>query len=298
MTQKVQTIGIAGAGTMGYSMADIFASHGFEVILWNHRQKTLDRAKSMISGSSQDKIMYTTTLSDIRDTDLIVENLAENLNIKTSFYDELSAMVDDRTIIATNTSGLSINALSEHVKHRERFLGMHWFNPPTLILLVELIRNDETSDEAVRVVKDVALQIGKKPVLVNKDVYGFAANRLQLALYREALSLVEHGVVSEEGIDDVVKYGLGFRWACLGPFETLDFGGLDIFYHISEYLVPDLEDSHEVSPILREHFQKGEFGVKTGKGFYDYSNGKDKEATAQRDEKLQKVFNALYKETK
>lgn len=296
MAQKVQTIGIAGAGTMGYSMADIFAAHGFEVILWNHRQTTLDRAKSLISEDCQDKIIYTTTLSDIRDVDLIVENLSENPDIKTGFYDELSTMVDDHTIIATNTSGLSINTLSEHVKHRERFLGMHWFNPPTLVLLVELIRNDETSDETVETVKDVALQIGKKPVLVKKDVYGFAANRLQLALYREALSLVEHGVVSKEGIDDVVKYGLGFRWACLGPFETLDFGGLDTFYHISEYLIPDLEDSHEVSPLLRELCQRGEFGVKTGKGFYDYSDGKDKIATAKRDERLQRVFNALYKE--
>lgn len=296
MSHAVRTIGIAGAGTMGYSMADIFAAHGYEVTLWNHRKPTLERAKTLISEGSRDKITYTTDLSAIQNADLIVENLAEKLEIKTGFYDSLSSIVDDHTIVATNTSGLSINTLSAHVKHRERFLGMHWFNPPTLILLVELIRNDKTSDETAETVKDVALSIGKKPVLVNKDVYGFAANRLQLALYREALSLVEEGVVSMEGIDDVVKYGLGFRWACLGPFETMDFGGLDTFYHISEYLNPDLEDSHAVSELLKDHYEKGELGVKTGKGFYDYADGRDKEATKERDEKLRKVFDALYKE--
>lgn len=291
---NIHKIGIAGAGTMGYSMADIFAAHGYEVTLWNHRQAKLDKARTLISEGSRDRIRYTTDLHDIAGSDLIVENVTENLEIKTGFYEELGKIVDDRTIIATNTSGLSINTLSEHVPHRERFLGMHWFNPPTLILLVEIIRNDATSDETVQSVWDTAVHIGKKPVIVSRDVYGFAANRLQLALIREALSLVEQGVVSKKGIDDVVKYGLGFRWACLGPLETMDFGGLDTFYHISEYLCPDLEDSHGVSPLLKKHYEKGELGVKTGKGFYDYSDGRDQEATRERDEKLRKVFEALY----
>ncbi|MGI6117693.1 MAG: 3-hydroxyacyl-CoA dehydrogenase family protein [Bilifractor sp.] len=290
----VRKIGIAGAGTMGYSMADIFAANDYEVVLWNHREPKLERARQMISESSRDRILYTTSMEKLSSCDLIVENVAENLKIKTDFYDRLSEIVSDETVIATNTSGLSINTLSEHVKHRERFLGMHWFNPPTLILLIEIIKNDETSDEAAQCVRDVALHIGKKPVIVNRDVYGFAANRLQMAVIREALSLVRDGVVSREGIDDVMKYGLGFRWACIGPLETMDFGGLDIFYHISEYLCPDLEDSHDVPELLREHFNKGEFGVKSGRGFYDYSGGKDAAATRERDEKLRKVYQALY----
>ena len=284
---SIQKIGIAGAGTMGYSMADIFAAKGFDVTLWNH--------KTHISAASREKIHYTTQLEDIANVDLIVESVTENLQIKTDFYDKLSRVVDDHTIVATNTSGLSINTLAAHVKHPDRFLGMHWFNPPTLILLIEIIKNDQTRQDVAETVRDLAVRIGKKPVIVNKDVFGFAANRLQLAVLREALSMVEQGVVSPEGIDDVMKYGLGFRWACIGPLETVDFGGIDTFYHIAEYLVPDLADSHAVPALLKEHYDKGELGVKAGKGFYDYSDGKDVAATKARDEKLKKLFDALYK---
>ena len=292
---SIQKIGIAGAGTMGYSMADIFAAKGFDVTLWNHRAPTLEKAKTHISAASREKIHYTTQLEDIANVDLIVESVTENLQIKTDFYDKLSRVVDDHTIVATNTSGLSINTLAAHVKHPDRFLGMHWFNPPTLILLIEIIKNDQTRQDVAETVRDLAVRIGKKPVIVNKDVFGFAANRLQLAVLREALSMVEQGVVSPEGIDDVMKYGLGFRWACIGPLETVDCGGIDTFYHIAEYLVPDLADSHAVPALLKEHYDKGELGVKAGKGFYDYSDGKDVAATKARDEKLKKLFDALYK---
>ncbi len=292
---SIQKIGIAGAGTMGYSMADIFAAKGFDVTLWNHRAPTLEKAKTHISVASRDKIHYTTQLEDIADSDLIVESVTEDLQIKTDFYDKLSRVVENHTIVATNTSGLSINALAAHVKHPDRFLGMHWFNPPTLILLIEIIKNDHTRQDVAETVRDLSLRIGKKPVIVNKDVFGFAANRLQLAVLREALSMVEQGVVSPEGIDDVMKYGLGFRWACIGPLETVDFGGIDTFYHIAEYLMPDLEDSHAVPALLKEHYDKGELGVKAGKGFYEYSGGKDTAATKARDEKLKKLFDALYK---
>lgn len=291
---EIKKIGIAGAGTMGYSMADIFAGYGYDVTLWNHRAVTLEKAKAHISAKSRQLITYTTELKDIADCDLIVENVTEDLTIKDQFYKQLSQVVDDHTIIATNTSGLSINRLAENVKNPERFLGMHWFNPPTMILLIEIIKNDQTRDEVAGAVREVALSIDKKPVIVNKDVLGFAANRIQLAVVREALSLVESGVVSQEGIDDVMKYGLGFRWACIGPLETLDFGGLDTFYHVADYLIPDLEDSHQIPKLLAEHYEKGDLGVKTQKGFYDYSNGKDVEATKARDEKLSKLFNALY----
>lgn len=292
---SIQKIGIAGAGTMGYSKADIFAAKGFDVTLWNHRASTLEKAKTHISAASRDKIHYTTQLEDIADSDLIVESVTEDLQIKTDFYDKLSRVVENHTIVATNTSGLSINALAAHVKHPDRFLGMHWFNPPTLILLIEIIKNDHTRQDVAETVRDLSLRIGKKPVIVNKDVFGFAANRLQLAVLREALSMVEQGVVSPEGIDDVMKYGLGFRWACIGPLETVDFGGIDTFYHIAEYLMPDLEDSHAVPALLKEHYDKGELGVKAGKGFYEYSGGKDTAATKARDEKLKKLFDALYK---
>lgn len=292
---EIRRIGIAGAGTMGYSMADIFASSGFDVTLWNHRLPTLERAKTLISRESRDKIRYTTDMAELKDADIVVENVKEDLKVKQEFFKALCTIVGEKTIIATNTSGLSINKLAEAVTHKERFLGMHWFNPPTLILLIEIIKNDETRQDIAEAVKDLALKIEKRPVIVHKDVPGFAANRIQMAVVREALSLVKKGVLSPEDMDDVMKYGLAFRWACIGPLETMDFGGIDTFYHVASYLVKDLDDSREVPSLLKEHYEKGELGVKTGKGFYDYSSGKDKEATERRDEKLKKVFDALYR---
>lgn len=298
LTMDIKKITIAGAGTMGYSMADIFAQNGYDVILWNHRQPTLDRARTKISATAADKITYTTSREAFKGRDLIVESIVEDLPSKLAFYREMSPLADDDTILATNTSGLSINKLAAAVTRPERFLGMHWFNPPTLIPLIEIIKNDKTRPDVAQTIYNLALAIHKKPALVEKDVPGFAANRIQLAVLREVLAMVRDGVVSVEAADAVMKYGLGFRWACLGPLETIDFGGLDVFYHISEYLVPDLEDSHEVPQLLREKFEAGDYGVKTGKGFYDYSGDKAKEATAARDKKLQAIYDALYGETK
>lgn len=291
---KIARITIAGAGTMGYSMAEIFVRFGYQVILWNHRQATLDKAKTKIAPEAADKITYTTDKAAFADCDLIVENIVEDLAIKLDFYKEISALARKDTLIATNTSGLSINKLAEAVQGPQRFLGMHWFNPPTLIPLIEIIKNDKTSPETAQAIYDLALAIQKKPAVIEKDVPGFAANRIQLAVVREVCHMVEQGVVSAEAADAVMKYGLGFRWACLGPLETMDFGGLDIFAGVSSYLMPDLADGHEVPTILKEKVDRGDLGVKTGKGFYDYSSGRGEAAKKERDKKLQAVFQALY----
>lgn len=289
----IRKIVVAGAGTMGYSMADRFAAHGYDVVLWNHRQETLDRAKGLISEESREKIAYTTSEDAFAEFDVLVENITEDLEVKLAFYEKLSGLAPSGSIICTNTSGLSINTLSEAVAGPERFLGMHWFNPPTLIPLVEIIRSDRTSDDAAQAIYDLALSVGKKPALVQRDVPGFVANRIQLAVMREALKLVDDGVAAPEDVDAVMKYGLGFRWAVLGPLETADFGGIDTFEHIARYLTPDLADGHEVPRLLAEHYEKGELGVKTGRGFYDYPGDAAKRKTEERDRKLKAILEAL-----
>lgn len=311
--EGIRRITVAGAGTMGHSMAQRFAQYGYEVTLWNHRQPTLDRAREAIAQDTQNlvgqgdlaaadrdallaRIAYTTEASAFADCDLLVENIVENLDAKLAFYREASPLVPASAIVATNTSGLSINKLATAVKDPSRFLGMHWFNPPALIPLIEIIRNDATRDDVAQAVFDLSLAIGKKPALVQRDVPGFAANRIQLAVLREACDLVSRGVISVDGIDAVMKYGLGFRWAVLGPLETVDFGGLDTFDHIAEYLVPDLCDSHDVPALLHRHYEAGELGVKTGRGFHDYSGDKVALATSERDRKLLAVYHALYGE--
>ena len=311
----LKKIVIAGAGTMGSSMAQIYAKYFDDVVLYNHREETLNKAKKSIEENVEtlantgnmskenaeqllNALSYTTSMDCFTDCDFIAENLSENVEIKEKFYRELSEIVDDRTIITTNTSGMSINLLSGFVKNPDRFIGMHWFNPPHLVPLIEIIKGDQTSSAVAQAIYDLSLKIEKKPVIVNQDVPGFVANRLQFSVIREALDLVERGVVSEKGIDDVMKYGLGFRYACLGPLEVSDFGGLDTFYHISSYLMKDLCDSKEVPKLLKEHFEAGEYGVKSENGFYEYKDGRAKEATEERDEKFLKVYHALYEEEK
>lgn len=309
---EIKKIVIVGAGTMGSSMAQIYAKYFDDVVLYNHREETLKKAEENINNNVKtlvdtnnmtqqeaDKLLgalsFTTSMDCFKDCDFIAENIVENIDVKHDFYKQLSEIVKDEAIITTNTSGLSINEIAKSVKKPERFMGMHWFNPPHLVPLIEIIKGDKTSDEVAKKVYDLSLVIEKKPVIINKDIAGFAANRLQFAILREALDLVDKGVISAEGIDDVMKYGLGFRYACLGPLEVSDFGGLDTFYHISEYLVQDLCADKEPPKLLKEHFEAGEYGVKSEKGFYDYSDGKAKDATNARDEKFLKLYNALYK---
>lgn len=310
---QINHIVIAGAGTMGYSMAQIFARYGFQVTLYDvhahalanaqkriaENQRTLVEEKEITAQMAEQVISglsYTTDKHCFQTCDLVIESIIENLEIKRQFYLEISALVKPETILATNTSGLSINALQEVVLNPERFIGMHWFNPSHLILLIEIIKGDKTTDKTAKAIEALSLTIGKKPVIVMQDVPGFVANRIQFAVLREALDLVKRGIVSKEGIDDVMKYGLGFRYACLGPLEVADFGGLDTFYHISEYLMQDLCADKGVPELLSECYQAGHLGVKTKQGFYDYQNGRDLQATADRDEKLLKIYHALYHE--
>ena len=171
---------------------------------------------------------------------------------------------------------------------------MHWVNPPHLIPLVEVIAGDKTAEETLTIVKEVAESIHKKPVLVKKDVPGFILNRLQFSVLREALNIVENGIASAEDVDNVMKYGLGMRYAGIGPFETVDLGGLDTFYNVASYLFRDLSDVKEVKGLLAELYQKGDFGTKTGKGFYDYSGDKAEKAIDKRDKTFIKLAKCLY----
>lgn len=309
---EIKKIVIAGAGTMCYSMAQIFAKYNYDVTIYDLKAEAIENAKKRIKEntqiliqdqeltSEQEKLLhqhlkYTTDKECFKNCNLVVESIIEKVEIKQSFYQEISRLVREDTILATNTSGISINTLASAVYKPERFIGMHWFNPSHLILLIEIIKGDKTLDTVAQAIKELSIHIGKKPVIVQKDVLGFAANRIQFAVLREALYLVEQGVISKEDIDAVMKYGLGFRYACLGPLEVADFGGLDTFYHISDYLMKDLCNDTKVPSELAKLYEEGHLGIKSQQGFYDYHDGKDHQAIKNRDEHLLKIYNALYK---
>lgn len=309
--EEIKKVVLAGAGTMGTSMSQIFAAREYETVLYNHREETLQKACRMIelnqealvqsgdlsseeSKAVKGRIVLTADDSCFAGCDIVVESIVENMEIKRKFWGKVSELVKEDALLATNTSGLSVTEIAQAVKKPERFCGMHWFNPPHLVPLVEVIKGGRTDDKTARAVFDLAEKIGKKAVMVKKDAKGFIGNRLQLAILREAMYIVQSGIADAQDVDNAIKYGIGFRYACLGPLETADFGGLDIFYHVAEYLVPDLCSSKEVPPLLKEKFEKGELGVKTNKGFYDYSGGKGEKAISDRDEKFIKLYHALY----
>lgn len=308
----VKTVLIAGGGIMGSSMAESFSAKGFNVIIYDIGQQFLDKAKDLIAIHQQtlvktkelseeqseqlkSRIAYSLDMQDFAKADLVVEAIVEKIEVKAEFYKKISQITKDEAVVASNTSALPITELAKSYKHPERFCGMHWFNPPHIIPLVEVTYGEKTGDEAAQLVYDMADYLGKKPVFVLKDTKGFIANRLQFAVMREALHIVDNGVASFEDVDRVMKYALGFRYALFGPFAIADFGGLDTFYHISKFLNPDLCDRKDVSPELENRFNAQKLGVKSKEGFYDYSNGRDVEQIKLRDTLYTMLFNALYK---
>ena len=288
-------IGICGTGLMGATMAQIFVEKGYETCIWGRTEASLERGRKIITLESDAPLRFTTQLEELKQCDIIIESIVEDLSVKQAFFERLSEIVDSEAILATNTSGLSMNRICERVKGKERFLGMHWFNPSNLIPLIEIICNEKTEQRYVDVVYRLAKEIGKKPVICRQDVPGFIANRIQFAVLRECMDIVEKGTATIEDVDAVMKYGLGFRYAAYGPFEVADFGGLDTFYHISEYLNQDLCDAKKPQKTMKDLYVQGNYGVKSGRGFYDYSAGKGEKAVKIRNRKFKDMKECLDK---
>jgi len=310
--KDIKKVGVAGGGTMGSGIAQIFAHHGYEVIVSDIEEKLLENTKRIISLNQKTLInegllteeeahkaltyiSYTTDKNVFKDADLIVEAIIEKMEIKQNYWLEVEGIAKEDCIFATNTSGLSINGICSKLNNKKRFIGMHWWNPPHIIPLIELIKADDTSEETVQVLKELVDKVGKESVVVLKDVNGFIGNRIQFAVYREALEIVEEGIATIEDVDKAMKYGPGFRYPVLGPFETSDLGGLDTFYYIYSYLFNELSDVKEPTKLQQDMMDNNNLGVKTGKGWYDYSDGKDEEAMARRDKNFYKMLKYIHK---
>ena len=298
--QDIRKIAVAGAGTMGASMAQIFAKYGYTVVLYDIAEAALERGRNLVKVNQESQIAagdltaeqsaevvsrlhFTLDKQCFADCDLVVESVLENLEIKQNFWEEVSRIARPDCLLCTNTSGLSITKICAKVQGKERFCGMHWFNPSHIVPLIEVINGDETAPETAEAVFEFSKIIGKQPIYVKKDALGFIANRLQAAILREALYIKEQGIGDFSDIDGAMKYGLGFRYACLGPLEVVGQGGLDIHHHIATYLWEDLADDKYPSGIFEELYQEGKYGVKSGAGFYDYSGDKADKAIKKRD---------------
>lgn len=302
---------LAGSGVMGASFAQLFARHGFVVTLYDIAQEALDKAAELIavnqrvmveqgelgqdeSEALRARIGFSLHDDAFRGADFVLEAIAEKMPIKHNFWRRVSGLVAGEVVLATNTSGLSITGIAQAVAEPERFAGMHWVNPPHLIPLVEVIAGGDSGQEALDIVRDVALRLGQKPVMVRNDPPGFVLNRLQYAVLREAFHIVEQGYASIEDVDAVMKYGLGLRYSCIGPFETVDFGGVDTFNHVGSYMFGKLSNDTGVPRLLRETYEAGRLGIKSRAGLYDYPGDAAERAIAKRDADFMKVSKSLF----
>ncbi len=286
---KLENIAIIGAGLMGHGIAQIFAIHGHCVSLQDLQDDLLSGAieniRSNLSLMAQkgivspdeiqpaiQRIKPTTDLKEAAlQAEFVFEAVLENLELKQNIFKDLDAICAPETILATNTSVISISEIAQKSRGRDRIVGTHFWNPPYLIPLVEVIRGDKTDSDVVE--KTVALlrRAGKHPVRVHRDVPGFVGNRLQHALWREAVSIVEHGIADAATVDECIKFGFGLRLPHLGPMENMDMVGTDLTLAIHDYLLKYLESSPNPSALLQEKVENKELGFKTGKGFQTWS---------------------------
>jgi 3-hydroxybutyryl-CoA dehydrogenase len=260
----------------------VFASAGYQVNLFSRTAETLQEAVQVIKsdltflaerglGKLEDveatlaRVNCTQDMeAAAKDADYVLECVAENMELKQNIFKQLDKICKPDAIIATNTSVMSPTEIASKSERRERMLATHWWHPPFLIPLVEVVQTAETADWVIDVTMQLHKAIGKRPIHVKKDVPGFVANRLQHALKREAISIVERGIADAETVDESIKYSFGMRLPVVSTLENSDMVGLDLTLSIHEYLLKHLEDSHEPSPLLKEKVAKGELGFKTG----------------------------------
>ncbi len=287
---EIKKVAVLGAGLMGHGIAQVAAQVAeYEVALRDIKQEFLDSGMKMIKGSLQ-KFLQKDVISEkdvnetlsrvhptldlkeaVADADLIIEAVPEKIELKKSVLKEVGEAAGRGAIMASNTSSISITEIASATKRPEKFCGMHFFNPPQLMKLVEIIRGAKTSDATVNTIVEAAEKMGKETVVVKKDSAGFIVNRILIPALNEAMYLVWEGIAEPEDIDKAIR--LGLNWP-MGPLRLLDYLGLDTTLSIAEVLRNDLDPKYRPCPLLRQMVRANLLGRKTGKGFYDWTKKK------------------------
>jgi len=307
-------IAVLGAGVMGTGIGHTFAMKGHEVMMIYvyddiTRGNPVDRMRENLKVLCDNDVLKEEDIPEIlarvkctesieeaaEFADVFFECIVENLSVKQDYFKRLDEMCPETTILATNTSAISVTEIAEKSVHKDRIIGTHFWKPAYLMPLVEVIKTKYVSEKTVETIYALLEDAGKSPVIVQKDVPGFLANRMQHALFREAISIVENGIATPEDVDKAIKNGFGMRLGVMAPFEVIDSGGTDLTYSIHKYLFPHIENSTEPSKLLKEKLDEGKLGFKSGEGFMKWTPEQIEESQKNLIEGLIRVERALGK---
>lgn len=301
---EVRKVGVIGAGLMGHGIAQVFALAGYPVTLYDVQQERLDAAVAGIrenlalferegvvtADEAEAAVGLVRTSADLQDAvgdaDFIMEAVFEDIEVKRAVMRQLDGVCPAHTVFASNSSGLNVNDMGPATNRPDKVVVAHFWNPPHILPLVEIVVGDLTAPETVQLTADLLTRAGKRPVVLKRHIPGFIGNRLQYALFREAVSLVQMGVCTPEDVDTVVEMSFGRRLTTAGPLKTADINGLDLFYRISQYLYQDLDRSTQPHPVLAERIAAGCNGVRSGRGFFDWPPERVEEIKRRRDDEL------------
>ncbi len=308
---SIKNIGIVGVGVMGPGIAEILAIFGssfdFSIKLFDISSEAIENAQKRMEEDftkvesvgifssddlkvARDRIQFVSELNDLSESQLIIEVIPEKIELKQKFFKEIEGIVSSDTILATNSSGLSISEIAKVTQNPERVIGTHFMNPPLLMPLVEIVKGAQTSDETIAVITDLLTNVNKRPVLVKKDIPGYVHNRLQAAVFRELMYLVDNEVMDVNDLETTVRYGLGLRLPVMKVFEMVDLMGIDTIKNVLSYLYPALDRSIQPPEFLEKMIKEETLGVKSGKGFHDYTT---KDMTESMREKEAATFQLL-----
>jgi 3-hydroxybutyryl-CoA dehydrogenase len=306
---------VIGAGVMGHSIAQVFAHHGCSVMLYDLNKELLAAAMEKIHcnlalyvemGLEEEafvekvlsRITTTTDLSAaVSQAEFVTEAVLEEANLKRQVFGEIDRATSDHVIMASNTSTLPLTEIGDAIEKKERLIITHWFNPPHLVPVVEVIKGASTTEETFRATVLFLKDMGKEPVHVLKQLPGFLVNRIQTAMFREVMALLEEGVASAEDIDRAVRGSFGLRLAVMGPLAVVDLAGVHLWYKGAQSLYPLLDASKEPQRLWVEMVEKGFLGERTGKGFFEYEPGSIPDIIKTRDKKLLELLSILYHRT-
>ena len=307
-----ERIAVLGLGTMGHGIAQIFASTGHRVRCYDSATRARDTLKDRIRGNMEQKarlglapgldpevvlgrIEVVSELEpSVQGADFVVEAVREDLPTKKDLFKRLEDLVSHETVLASNTSTFPMTEMARSLRHPQRTLVTHWFNPPHIIPLVEVVPGRETNEETVGRTMDLLERNGKLAIRLHKEVPGFLVNRIQAAVFREIWDLVEQGVATPEQVDQAVSASIGLRLAAAGPFEIADFAGLDITGHVFGHLLKEIASSRKLPPAVGRLVQEGHYGVKSGRGIYEYTPERIEERQSRRDRLFLQLVDLLH----